>query len=246
MNVSFIWFDLGYTLVYQEREAAYRRFLAEEGIDLGIERIRLAYHLADKLFMREYPGVLGREVQTFYPWYIGWLNHSLGLSFDLDKQCRFLRESHGKPERTWKAFPEAARVLRELRNRSFGVGLISNWDSSARAVLESAGLLNLLDPIVVSSEVGVSKPDPEIFRIALERAGVRAEECLYVGDNYYDDVVGSRRAGMASCLINRYGTQGIEEIEGANVIASVGELPGRILPASAGYPSYRVKGRIVQ
>jgi putative hydrolase of the HAD superfamily len=195
MTVSFVWFDLGYTLVYQEREAVYQRFLLEEGIDVGIQRIELAYHLADKLFMREYPGVLGREPGTFYPWYIGVLNHFLGLHFDLERQCRRLRELQGPCERAWRAFPEAVPVLKELRSRSIGVGLISNWDHSARSVLMDTGLLPLLDPIIVSSEVGVAKPDPEIFRIALEQAGVAPDQCLYVGDNYYDDVIGSERAG---------------------------------------------------
>lgn len=246
MTIDFVWFDLGYTLVYQEREEAFRRFLLEEGIVLGIERIERAYHLTDKLFMREYPGVLGREPDTFYPWYIGVLNHALGLRFDLDRQCRRLRELQGPPERSWRAFPEAASVLRELRSRSFGVGLISNWDRSARDVLTAAGLLPLLDPIVVSSEVGVAKPDPAIFRIALERAGIAPERCLYVGDNYYDDVVGSERAGMKSCLINRFGREGIEEIEGFGcdaVISSVGGLPEHLSTAHAGTHSTIRKGR---
>ncbi|WP_080834465.1 HAD family hydrolase [Cohnella massiliensis] len=246
MTISFVWFDLGYTLVYQEREKAFERFLLEEGIDLGIERIELAYHLADKLFMREYPGVLGREPSTFYPWYIGVLNHFLGLHFDLERQCRRLRELQRPPERAWRPFPEAARVLRELHGMAVGTGLISNWDASARTVLEDAGLLSLLDPVVVSSEVGAAKPDPEIFRIALERAGVPAERCLYVGDNYYDDVVGSAGAGMRSCLINRFGSRGVEEIGAATVLTSVGDVPAYLRSAVDTAYSYLEKRRQIR
>lgn len=246
MTISFIWFDLGYTLVYQEREAVFERFLLEAGIDVGIGRIELAYHLADKLFMREYPGVLSREPGTFYPWYVGLLNHMLGLHFDLERQCRRLRELQGTPERVWKAFPESVRTLRELRSRSIGTGLISNWDSTARAVLEAEGLLPLLDPIIVSSEVGAAKPDPEIFRIAIARAGVLPEQCLYIGDNYYDDIVGSERAGMQGCLINRFGRIGIEEIGSATVLTSVGDLPAYLRMTSDLSHFSIQKGRQIQ
>ncbi|MEK8128761.1 HAD family hydrolase [Paenibacillus filicis] len=243
MTISFIWFDLGYTLVYQEREAVFQRFLLEEGIELDLERIELAYHLTDKLFMREYPGVLGREPGTFFPWYMGVLNHSLGLHFDLSRQCIRLRELQGPRDRSWQAFPEAVSVLRELKSHSLGVGLISNWDISARDVLANTGLLPLLDPIIISSEVGIAKPDPAIFELALERAGVPPEECLYVGDNYYDDVIGSERVGMKSCLINRFGREGIQEIGSGAILASIQDLQVHLGTSHTGTYSSMRKGR---
>ena len=76
--------------------------------------------------------------------------------------------------------------------------LISNWDPSCRSVLEQNGLTPYLDPILVSSEVGVEKPDRRIFEKALELSGEDPRECLYVGDNYYDDGVGALKWGWRS------------------------------------------------
>lgn len=93
-------------------------------------------------------------------------------------------------------------VLRVLRGRGIATGLVSNWDTSCRSVLEQTGLAPYLDPIVVSSEVGVEKPDRRIFEKALELSGDSPEHCLYVGDNYYDDGVGASQVGMEFCILN--------------------------------------------
>ncbi|MED4599193.1 HAD-IA family hydrolase [Paenibacillus validus] len=225
MQTSYIWFDLGYTLVYQEREKEYQQFWLEQGIELSLEDIEEAYHLTDKLFMREYPGALGKQIHTYMPWYVGVLNYTLGVRFDLHDQCRRLRDIQIAQSPRWKPFPFSHPVLALLKKASVGIGLISNWDASARTVLEETGLLPYLDHIIVSSEVQVEKPDVRIFLKAAELAGVDPKQCLYVGDNYYDDVVGSAKAGMKPILINRFGTLGIEEITFERTLLSVEELP---------------------
>ncbi|SDI02346.1 HAD family hydrolase [Paenibacillus naphthalenovorans] len=232
MPVSFVWFDLGYTLVYQERENVYRQFLLEQGIDIGLESIEHAYHLTDKLFMREYPGALGQEMHTFYPWYIGVLNYTLQLSFPLSDQCERLRQIEKCRGLFWRTYPFVPSVLQLLKERSLGLGLISNWDLTARKVLEENKLSEYFDHIIVSSEVGVAKPDVEIFKKALQVSGVGPEQSLYVGDNYYDDVIGSSKVGMESCLINRFGNVGIEEIDSVRTISSVADLPRLLVAAT--------------
>lgn len=228
MAIQYIWFDLGYTLVYLERESAYREFLLEQGVERSHAEIEEAYHVTDKLFMRQYQGALGFGTGTFYPWYIGVLNYTLGVQFDLVSQCQRIREIEAREQSGWRAFPETLETLKALKEQHYGIGLISNWDLSARTVLEENGLLPYFDHIVISSEVGVAKPEEAIFRKALQQSGAPGEQCLYVGDNYYDDVLGSRQAGMDSYLINRFGKLGIEELEEAGpvpVLSSIGELP---------------------
>lgn len=224
MTTRFVWFDLGYTLVYQRREEIFLQFLEEQGIRLPLERLEEAYHLADKTFMREFPGVLARERDTFFPWYLGVLNYSLGLRFNLQLQSDRLHEI-GSGTGAWCPFPFAERVLQTLKRDSIGLGLISNWDQTARSVLEETGLGKYLDVVVISSEVGWEKPNREIFLHALKQVEVTSEECFYVGDNYYDDVIGSKRAGMRPVLVNRFGRKGIEEIDFAPVIPSIEALP---------------------
>ncbi|MFF2091754.1 HAD family hydrolase [Paenibacillus sp. NPDC058174] len=226
MQKTFIWFDLGYTLVYQNRELLYQRFLLEEGINRSLEEIEAAYHLTDKLFMRQYPGALGRGLHTFYPWYIGVLNYTLQVQFDLHTQAARLHElQREEGGQTWRAFPFVRDVFDALKDQGYGIGLISNWDAGCKNVLSANGLIDYFDELIVSAEVELEKPDERIFTLAMERAGIGPEQSVYVGDNYYDDVVGSAKAGMDCYLINRFGRLGVEELQYDRLISSIQELP---------------------
>ena len=59
--------------------------------------------------------------------------------------------------------------------------------------------------VVTSQDAGANKPQPEIFRFALQKAGVKPAEAIYIGDQYQVDVVGARGAGMKAILLDRAG-----------------------------------------
>ncbi|MBN1836848.1 MAG: HAD-IA family hydrolase, partial [Spirochaetales bacterium] len=212
MPVRYVWFDLGYTLIYMQRELTYGKALKELGYDIPAETLAETFHFVDKYFMREFPGVFGNFVYSPMPWYIGVANYRLGVRANLCDLASRWMELQRETKPYWLPYPETHPVLEELARRSLGVGLISNWDHTARKILDRLDLSRFLDPIIVSMEVGHAKPSERIFRIALEQAGVAAEQCLYVGDNYYDDALGARKVGMRPLIINRYGRLGIEEI----------------------------------
>src|SRR5262245_56249570 len=73
-------------------------------------------------------------------------------------------------------------------------------------------------------EVGVEKPDPRIFRLALERAGVRAEEAVYVGDLYSVDVLGARAAGLSAVLLDPGGCWGARDCPVARTVLDAVKL----------------------
>jgi len=230
MEKTFVWFDLGYTLVYSKREKVFQAFLRQNGDERSEDEIARAYHLADKLFMRAYPGVLGGSAETFLPWYMGVLNHQLHVKHDLIAQCEALRRLRVQMVEDWEPFPFTLDVLNQLKRNGYGIGLISNWDRTAANVLDRTGIKPLLDHVVVSSEVGIEKPDRRIFELALEQTRLSPTECLYVGDNYYDDVVGSAKVRMDCLLLNRFGRLGIEEIEHDAIASSIQD----VLPALSG------------
>ena len=98
--------------------------------------------------------------------------------------------------------PGALEALTALRTR-WGVGLISNaqWVFT-RPELARFGLEALLDPVVISSEVGLRKPARGSFEAALARAGVRAAAALHVGNDPVDDVDGALHAGLWACRVH--------------------------------------------
>ena len=89
--------------------------------------------------------------------------------------------------------PAAAATLHALRRHGLAVAVVSNWDVGLREQLRELGLRDV--PVVTSAEVGVPKPDPAVFRQALELLGVRPERALHVGDSDSDEA-GARAAGM--------------------------------------------------
>jgi len=224
VRYDFVWFDLGYTLLHTKRESNFRAVLAHFGIDRSEESIGRTFHLVDKLFMREYPGVLGRPAENFMPWYIGFVCHFLDVDGDLNSINKLWMDAWINAKPLWQAFDVVEDTLSGLSASGVGLGVISNWDESAKPILSQCHILDFFDPLIISKEVGVTKPAESIFRIALEKAGIDARQCLYVGDNYYDDVVGAAKVGMDAIVVNRYGTFGIEELKGQTIIHDVSEV----------------------
>jgi putative hydrolase of the HAD superfamily len=106
------------------------------------------------------------------------------------------------------AYPDAVPALRELRDLGEKLVVVSNWDCSLPQVLDRVGVGELLDGVVTSAVAGARKPDPAIFRTALDLAGVGPDEALHVGDTPAEDVEGARTAGIRSLLIDRDGNGG--------------------------------------
>ena len=221
--VDFIWFDLGNTLIHREREKLFAALLERvRGSEpRPLKEVELAFHITDKRFMREFPGLLGKPAEEFMPLYFGFLCRYLRLGGDLVSLLNAWFGTLKAAKLAWSPYPVVPGVLKSLASGGIRLGVISNWDSSAKPILAGLGLLDSFEVVVISSEVGVSKPDERIFRIALEKAGIAPDRCLYVGDNYYDDAVGAAAAGMESLIVNRFGRFGVEELSGQRLIADV-------------------------
>lgn len=85
--------------------------------------------------------------------------------------------------------------IRKLRSR-VRVGMITNaWPDVRRYLENEFKIADAFDPLIVSAEVGLAKPDPRIYQLALERLGVQPAEAVFV-DDFEDNVAGARWAGM--------------------------------------------------
>lgn len=113
-----------------------------------------------------------------------------------------LREHGGR--HLWTALnADALAVIKELKSRGKSLAVISNSeDGQLERILEATGIGDYFDLHLDSFRVGIAKPDPRIFLLAVERLGVRPCEGVYVGDMYVQDVDGARRAGLHAVLFD--------------------------------------------
>ena len=110
-----------------------------------------------------------------------------------------------------RIIPGSRDALVSIAATGVKLAIVSNADGSVEAQLAADGICQMgngsgvaMDAILDSSVVGVAKPDPRIFEIALERLGVTADRAIHVGDTPAADVVGARAAGIMPVLIDPY------------------------------------------
>jgi putative hydrolase of the HAD superfamily len=103
----------------------------------------------------------------------------------------------------FELYDDVLPVLRVLQSRNLILGVISNMGEDIADTCRRLGLEPYLNFNVTSFEVGCDKPRPGIFLKALEKAQVKPEEALYVGDQYDLDVVGARNVGIQAILLDR-------------------------------------------
>ena len=105
----------------------------------------------------------------------------------------------------WEVAPRARETLHFLRRQSIRLGVLSNWDSRLPTTLHELELAELFDFAIVSFDIGVEKPHPNIFRAALEAAGTPPGETLLVGDSYEADIVPARTMGLETLWVRSRG-----------------------------------------
>jgi putative hydrolase of the HAD superfamily len=117
-------------------------------------------------------------------------------------------------------YADVMPALGDLRERGLALVIASNWDCSLPEWLRPTGILELVDEVVTSAEVGAAKPDPRVFERALAVAGVEPGAALHVGDKVDNDLEGAAAAGVRAVLVQREG----EPPSGVEAIRSLREL----------------------
>jgi HAD superfamily hydrolase (TIGR01509 family) len=112
----------------------------------------------------------------------------------------------GRSSALWRmVMPGVPQALERLQRQGLTLAVVSNSDGTCAKSLEEAGLLRYLSFVIDSAEVGVEKPDPRIFEVALARCGASPRRTLHIGDLYHADVAGARGAGLHALLLDPYG-----------------------------------------
>jgi putative hydrolase of the HAD superfamily len=127
----------------------------------------------------------------------------------------------------WRIYDDVRPTLAALAERGLRLGVISNWDDRLRPLLRSLGLAGCFETVIVSCDIGTSKPSPAPFQAAVEAFGLPAENILHVGDSAEMDVAGARAAGLQAVQIVRVGrASGKDQINSLEALAARIALPG--------------------
>jgi HAD superfamily hydrolase (TIGR01509 family) len=220
-----ILFDYGGTLD-SEGERWPDRFYAlyeEVAPDVPREEIKRAFYHAEEACYAD-PNVTRLDLRALMGAHVRLQFEALGLK-DRRKE-RALAEMFCVASE--ECMLRASRLLRQAHAR-YKLGVVSNFYGNLAVVLEKAGLLPLLDVVVDSNVVGKQKPDLEIFRCALEKLELDAQQVIFVGDSYERDIVPSRQLGMKTIWLKRPNADAMGSGEADISISSLAELEALIL-----------------
>lgn len=206
-----IFFDAGNTLIYPRVEEL-AQDLRAQGYPAEVEDFHAAERtgkekLDEWLWPQIRVGEVPRTIDHFY-----WGAYLRALV----ERIRAPESEHGRLMHRvadgfrditlWsRVLPETHPYLEKLRSQGYFLGVISNSIGTMEEQLARLGLTRHFDTVLDSAVVGVEKPHPEIFTIALNRAKVQASEAIFVGDTHATDIGGAQLAGLRGVLIDRVG-----------------------------------------
>ena len=205
-DIDFIFFDKGGTLSYQNPHP-------DGGVAEAVKLMEFLGYTGDPVEFRK---TLKERDKKYKEWSLEscyedtvedmcekWLFFDAPNKEKLRKNADeiVIMNSRVKGERIM--YPEATPLIKTLKGRGYRTGLISNTVSTTMvpAELKAADIYDDLEVLVMSSVERLRKPDPEIFRLSCQRAGITPEKCVYIGDAPNRDVEGPRKAGFAAVII---------------------------------------------
>lgn len=204
--IEVVFLDAGGVLVCPSEELIAARF-AEAGFEVDPAR----------LFDAHYHGVLAIDRANAEPEVFD--DYHQAYSAHLDLPAERLAEAANVLQGLWErsglwcqALPWALEGLTAIAATGVPIVIVSNADGTVADVLASVGLLQVgpgagveVAAIIDSGAVGVAKPDPRIFELALAAVGTTADRAIHVGDAYQYDVRGARAAGIRPLLVDPLG-----------------------------------------
>ena len=214
MKIKALLFDFDETLLINEKSTR--------------ESVRAAWHMVES----DYPNIdVEQVVETYMDvrdkfWHVPddqvipviqkgmlytrnvlWIKTLQTLDISYEKMLPILVEKFGhKRFETWKLYPESREVL-DLLKKSYKLVMITNGIPEVqRRKIQKTDVESYFHPILISGEIGISKPDAQFFYKAADEIHTKYEECIVIGDSVRNDIGGAKNAGMLSVWVNRYGS----------------------------------------
>jgi putative hydrolase of the HAD superfamily len=203
-----ILFDAAGTLFYLTKTVGdhYAYVGREVGLDLDAQKLESAFHAAWKQMPRR-PAIDGPRENDDKGWWRELVDHVFDQVApsvnELDRDNFFeVAYEHFAEAGVWQLYPDVPGVLEKLAPR-FRLAVISNFDGRLRLILQHLGISKFFSQVFISSELGADKPDPEIFRRALNMMHLNADEVLHVGDDPERDWKVAKEAGLSVFQLDR-------------------------------------------
>jgi putative hydrolase of the HAD superfamily len=203
-DIKAILFDAGGTLLHLDSSCIRDLLRNSLNVDISLDKFRFAQSLAMSRVAELVAAGAGSTEQLKREFYTTLLPET-GVSKERLSDAVECAFNLARDEMFWRTTEiGTAQVLNDLKAAGYILAVVSNSDGRIESAFEQAGINHYFDFFIDSYNVGVEKPDPEIFRLATERAGVAPEQTAYVGDLYWVDVVGARNAGLIPILYDPF------------------------------------------
>jgi len=194
-------FDVGGTLIGFPNWSPFQQFLAEAGLPASEEDARIFHSRFLAVMASERDGAKGmgvEEAKLEAWWHLVFRKTWPGRPDLAQEMLYWLRT-----DRFDRIQPDSLAALEALRAMKMRMGVLSNYTADLEDMLRRVGLHDYFEFVIVSSVVGLAKPDPRIFDLAVAKLQRPRHRLLYVGDYMGDDIEGARGAGLDAVLIDR-------------------------------------------
>lgn len=191
---------------------AFRDYLKEFVIKEDIDKVLLETIVQDLVLWDEFGA--GEKIEIFHR-----LKNRYGYEVDVKHFLQWWWNNVGKYE---PLFPNTLKTLEYLKKK-YKLAIITNGTVTGQNTkIDSAGIRNYFEEIIISHGVGKEKPNKDIFEYTLAKLNVKKDETVYVGDSYHNDILGAYNAGLTAIWI--WPDDGRENQDGIKRIYEIGQL----------------------
>ena len=188
----------------------YRQIASQFGVDIAAEVLDRAFTDSFRTAPPcTFPGADPKKIPTLeFEWWelVAFRTfQKAGVLEQISYWAGFFRQLYDRfaTAEAWFVYADIPSTLERYQTLGIELGVLSNFDSRLRSVLQELELADFFSSVTISSEVGAAKPDPLIFAAALAKHSCAPQQAWHIGDSRRDDYEGANAAGLRGILVER-------------------------------------------